>query len=270
MNLAPTDDELHVMTFNLRFASDEPPHSWPERRPVVARLLARERPHLVGTQEGLHAQLGDMEADLPAYFDRIGQAREGGTRGEAMAIFYDSRRLRPLEHHDYWLSDTPDVVGSRTWGRCPRMVTWVRFEDRRTGHQLYALNTHLEAFDPTARRKSADLVVERMAAELDPALPVLMTGDFNEPAGPGGTVYDALVTDGPMVDTWVTATERSDAVGTFHGYAPPTPGGDRIDWILTSPEVVTRQVVVNTYQHDGQSPSDHLPVQAVVSLPPAS
>ena len=267
MNLEPAADELHVMSFNLRFASDEPPHSWPERRPVVARLLEQELPHLVGTQEGLHAQLQDIEADLPTYYDSIGQGREGGTRGEAMAIFYDSRRLQPLEHRHYWLSDTPDVVGSQTWGRCPRMVTWVRFEDRRTGHQLYALNTHLEAFDATARARSADLVVERMAAELDPALPVLMTGDFNEPAGPGGTVYDTLVTDGPMVDTWVTATEHSAPVGTFHGYAPPTPGGDRIDWILSSPEVVTRQVGVNTYQHGGQLPSDHLPVQAVVSLP---
>ncbi|HSK33700.1 MAG TPA: endonuclease/exonuclease/phosphatase family protein [Propionicimonas sp.] len=268
MDLAPTADELHVMSFNLRFASDTPPNSWPERRPVVASLLERERPHLIGTQEGLHGQLRDIEADLPAHYGSVGQGREGGSRGEAMQIFYDSRRLQPLELDHYWLSDTPDVVGSQTWGgRCPRMVTWVRFGDRRTGQQLYALNTHLEAFDATARSKSADLIVERMAEQFDPGLPVLMTGDFNEPARPGGTVYDALVTDGPMVDTWATAAGRSASFGTFHGYAPLSPDGPRIDWVLSSPEVVTSRAAINTYERSGQHPSDHLPVQAVVTLP---
>jgi hypothetical protein len=41
------------MSFNLRFASDTPPNSWPERRPVMRELLRQERPQLLGTQEGL-------------------------------------------------------------------------------------------------------------------------------------------------------------------------------------------------------------------------
>lgn len=261
-------DELHVMSFNLRFASDTPPNSWPERRPVVERLLEQERPHLIGTQEGLYQQLRDVQADLPAYYDSIGEGREGGSRGEAMQVFYDSRRLTPVEYDHYWLSDTPDVVGSQTWGGCcPRMVTWVRFEDQRTGGEFYALNTHLEAFDAGAREKSADLILRRMSEEFDPSLPVVMTGDFNEAAEAGGTVYDTLVTDGPMVDTWETAAGRSALVGTFHGYRPLTPGGERIDWILTTPGVAASYAAINTFEQRGQLPSDHLPVQAVVRLP---
>ena len=61
----------------------------------------------------------------------------------------------------------------------------------------------------TARSKSADLILQRMAEEFDSALPVLMTGDFNEPAADGRTVYDKLVTDGPLVDTWLTAEDRN-------------------------------------------------------------
>lgn len=49
---AKDPDALHVMSFNLRFASDTPPNSWPERRPVMAQLLRQERPELLGTQEG--------------------------------------------------------------------------------------------------------------------------------------------------------------------------------------------------------------------------
>lgn len=260
-------DELHVMSFNLRYASDTPPNSWPERRPVMQQLLLQERPHVIGTQEGLYQQLRDIQSDLPVYYDSVGQGRDGGSKGEAMQVFYDSRRLEALEHDHYWLSDTPDVVGSKTWGGCcPRMVTWIRFADKDTGEQFYLLNTHLEAFDAGARSKSADLILQRMSEEFDPALPVLMTGDFNEPAAEGRTVYDKLVTDGPMVDTWVTAKERSALYATFHGYRPLTPNGDRIDWILSTPHVETRYAAINTFSRQGQFPSDHLPVQAVVTL----
>jgi endonuclease/exonuclease/phosphatase family metal-dependent hydrolase len=261
-------DELHVMSFNLRFASSTPPNSWPERRPVMRKLLRDERPDIIGTQEGLFEQLRDIQADLPSYYDSLGQGRDGGSEGEAMQIFYDSRRLDVLEYNHYWLSDTPDVVGSKTWGGCcPRMVTWIRFLDTRTEMEFYLANTHFEAFDADARRMSAELMMARMDEEFDPDLPVIVTGDFNAPAGAGQTVFDLLVTDGPLADTWQEAAARSALYATFHGYRPLVPDGDRIDWILTSPEVTTRVAFINTYQQKGQFPSDHLPVQAVLRLP---
>jgi endonuclease/exonuclease/phosphatase family metal-dependent hydrolase len=264
-----TAEELHVMTFNLRYASDTAPNSWPERRPVMKQLLLQEKPTLIGTQEGLYRQLREIQADLPTWYDSIGEGREGGTKGEAMQVFYDSRRLDPLEYGHYWLSDTPEVVGSKTWGGCcPRMVTWIRFLDQRTGEEFYFVNTHLEAFDATTRAKSADLILERMG-QFDSDVPVVMTGDFNEAALVGGTVYDKFVTNGPLVDTWETAEERNELYATFHGYRPLTPNGVRIDWVLTTPEVDVRLAALNTYSKGGQFPSDHLPVQAVVDLPDA-
>jgi endonuclease/exonuclease/phosphatase family metal-dependent hydrolase len=261
------DDELHVMSFNLRFASDTPPNSWPERRPVMRELLRRERPQLIGTQEGLYEQLRDIERDLGPSYDGIGLGRDGGSHGEAMQIFYDQRRLDPLEYDHYWLSDTPELMGSQTWGGCcPRMVTWIRFLDRRTGRQFYAINSHFEAFDATARSNSAQLVLARLP-EFDPALPVVFTADFNEPAGAGQTVFDLLVTGGPFVDSWEQAERRSPLFATFHGYRPLVPDGPRIDWILTSPQVSTRVATINTFERGGQFPSDHLPVQAVLQLP---
>jgi endonuclease/exonuclease/phosphatase family metal-dependent hydrolase len=96
---------------------------------------------------------------------------------------------------------------------------------------------------------------------------VIVTGDFNEPARAGRTVYDVLVTNGPFVDTWETASARSALFGTFHGYRPLTPDGDRIDWILTTPDVTASWAEILTFEKHGQFPSDHLPVQADVTLP---
>ncbi|NBE53204.1 endonuclease [Streptomyces sp. YC537] len=258
------DGPLRTMTFNLRFASDTPPNSWPERRPVTRELLRQERPHIFGTQEGLYGQLRDIHADLGPSYGWIGTGRAGGSRDEFMAVFFDTRRLAPVEYDHFWLSDTPDVIGSNTWGGGSiRMVTWVRLRDLRDGGEFYFLNTHLDNASQYARARAADLTVERIA-RLDRTLPLVVTGDFNV-AAHKNPVYDAMLAAG-LVDSWDTAAERSKLYATFHGYRPLVPDGDRIDWILTSPGVTTHSAVINTFALDGQFPSDHLPVQATLTL----
>ncbi|WP_291416338.1 endonuclease/exonuclease/phosphatase family protein [Actinophytocola sp.] len=175
-------DALHVMSYNLRFASDRTPNSWPQRRPAMAELLRHEQPTVLGTQEGLYPQLKDIAADLPGYYDWIGEGRGGGSRDEFTAVFYDTRRLEPLAFDHFWLSDTPTVVGSNTWGNSvTRMVTWVRFADHRTGVELVVVNTHFDDQSDYARRRSAELLRDRING-FAPGLPVILTGDFNTAA----------------------------------------------------------------------------------------
>ncbi|MGW0911751.1 endonuclease/exonuclease/phosphatase family protein [Streptomyces sp. NPDC002784] len=256
---------LEVMSFNLRFASTTEPHSWAVRRPVLRELLHREAPHIIGTQEGLFPQLLDIDGDLGRHYDWIGTGRLHGSADESMAVFYDTRRVRPAEYDHFWLSDTPYAIGSNTWGAAfPRMVTWVRFRDLRDGDREFTvMNTHFDHRGQSARERSAALIAERIKG-LDPALPVVVTGDFNVPAQ-RSVVYDTLLGAG-LVDTWDTAAERGPRYATFHGYRPLVPDGDRIDWILTTPGVTAHRAANNTFAVDGQFPSDHLPVQASLSL----
>jgi len=256
---------LDVMTFNLRYASASEPNSWSARRPVMRELLRREAPAVIGTQEGLYQQLLDIESDLGPHYDWIGTGRAGGSRNEFVAVFYDTRRLAPVEYDHFWLSDTPEVIGSNTWGgSCVRMVTWVRFRDLRDGErEFYLLNTHLDNASRRARAKSVPLISARMA-RLDTSLPLVMTGDFNV-AAHRNPVYHALL-DAGLVDTWDAAVERGPLYGTFHGYKPLVPDGDRIDWVLATPGVTVHRASANAFSQHGQFPSDHLPVQ--VSLTP--
>ncbi len=259
----PPGDALHVMSFNLRFASARPPNSWRQRRPAVARLLRREQPTVLGTQEGLYRQLRDVERDLPGHYAWFGEGRAGGRGDEFVAIFHDTRRLAVLASGNFWLSDTPDVPGSTSWGNVTvRMATWCRFADRRTGTEFVVVNTHLDHRSEQARVRAAEALRDWVDGF---TVPVVLTGDFNAPAE-HSTAYDVLTTAG-MTDTWLTAERRrTPHVATWHGYGPLVPDGDRIDWILTRGAVTVPAAAINPVGDGPQLPSDHLPVQALLRM----
>jgi endonuclease/exonuclease/phosphatase family metal-dependent hydrolase len=256
---------LTVMTYNLKFASPNPPNAWPQRRPLMAELIGKLAPDVFGTQEGLYSQLQDLAADLSA-FQWIGLGRDGGSRGEFMAVFYRTARLEPLAFDHFWLSDTPEVVGSKTWGpKLARMVTWVKFRDRQTQREFIFVNTHFDHQVQEAREKSARLIRERIAT-FDPELPVLLVGDFNAAAGKN-KAYAILTQDKFLTDTWDTARERvNEGIATFNGFNAIQRGGPRIDWILSRGEVATDRIEIVTFSRDGQFPSDHCPVVAKLRL----
>lgn len=258
---------LTVMTYNLRFASQNPPNAWPERRPLMRELIQQLAPDVMGTQEGVYFQLKDIAADLPE-FDWIGLGREGGSRGEFMAVFYRKARLDPLAYDHFWLSDTPEVMNSATWGNTyRRMVTWVKFRDRATGGEFFLFNTHFDHQVQAAREKSAELVRQRVEA-LNTKLPVLLIGDFNA-AAESNKAYEILTADKFFTDAWLTATERrGDGVGTFNDFKAAVPDGPRIDWILSRGDVTVERAEMSTFTRDGQFPSDHFPVTARLRIFP--
>lgn len=262
---ASSGGELTVMTYNLRYASDTPPNDWPTRRPLLVECIRKEAPDVFGTQEGLYRQLKDLREDLPEY-EWIGLGRDGGSAGEFMAVFYRRERLEPLVFDHFWLSDTPEVIASSTWGNSNRrMVTWVKFRDRQAGGKFYFWNTHFDHEIQEAREKSAKLILERMK-RVPSGAPLLLVGDFNAAAG-DNPVYDLLVGEGRLRDTWTEAAEHfNETIGTFNGFRPGPKDGPRIDWILARGPVQTLREGVVTFGREGQFPSDHFPVVARVKV----
>lgn len=252
------------MTFNLRYASATPPHTWAQRLPVVSELLQRSAPDLIGTQEGFYGPLRDIARDRPE-FGWIGLGREGGSRGEFAAVFYRRERLEPLEFDHFWLSDTPEVVGSSSWGnRCVRMATWVRFRDLQNGREFGFWNTHLDHESQLARERGAALIAQRVQ-ERQGELPVVLVGDFNAQAR-ANPAYDAFMNAG-WSDSWFGATRRAgENFASFHGYEAPVPDGPHIDWILTRGAVRADETRVENFELGGQYPSDHFPISATLRI----
>jgi len=253
---------LRVMTYNLRYASMKGSEAWPDRRPAMKALLKQQAPDVMGTQEGVYHQLRDLAADLPEY-DWIGTGRDGGSRGEFMAIYYRRERFEPLAYDHFWLSDTPEVIASSTWGNTNRrMVTSVRFKDRRSDKVFHLWNTHLDHALQPAREKAAELIKTRLA-KMPSNEPVILMGDFNAEAT-RNPVYDTLTQGIGFTDSWFAAAQRkNETLNSFNGFAKPVFNSARIDWILYrgDAEVTSAEVVVDG-SPEGRQPSDHHPVLA--------
>ncbi|MCM3110856.1 endonuclease/exonuclease/phosphatase family protein [Lederbergia lenta] len=249
---------LRIMTYNLRNNSDVPPNSWAERKELILELLERETPDIIGTQECMYEQVQDMNTMLTNY-DTIGLGRDGGSKGEFMAIFFKKNRLKVLAYNHFWLSDTPDTIASCTWGNdVTRMVTWIRFQDIETGQQFYHLNTHLDHISVNARVKGAELILKKVST-FNPDLPIIITGDFNTESG--SEPHQVFLEKGTFIDTWDVATDRINKdLGTFNDFKDPTGGEERIDWILVRGNMQIGVIKIINDQVNGLFPSDHFPV----------
>lgn len=232
----------------------------------MAGLIHFHDPDLVGLQEAQLNQLDDLERLLPDY-SWFGLPRaDGGPTDEYSAVLYRTERFELLDQRTFWLSETPDVPGSRGWdARLPRIATWGRFRDRSTGDTLLHLNTHFDHIGVTARTESARLL-KRWLARNAGALPVVVTGDFNAP--PDSEPIRALLdpSEPPrLADALVVSAEPPYGPGsTWNGFRAIEPGR-RIDFVFVGAGVrVLEHAILAETLDGGRFPSDHLPVLAEV------
>ena len=254
---------LKVMTFNLRRRKESDGlNIWDERRDAAAEVIRRQAPDLVGTQEGLREQVGFLQQHFPEY-GILGEARMGGDKDEYNAILYRKDRFRVSATGNFWLSDTPELAGSRTWGNLvPRMATWALFEDKDSRTPFFHLNTHLDHLVPAARKRGAELIQKRLPRDL----PVIMTGDLNA-VQQGGTYRFLTGAKGAgLTDSrWACQTPVDSRWNpTFHRFTGR--GFYRIDYVLgrRCSGYANYQVVRDRVA--GKLPSDHFPVVVDVGI----
>jgi endonuclease/exonuclease/phosphatase family metal-dependent hydrolase len=249
-----------LMTFNLRFATPvDGPNEWEFRKELVAKVILTHRPDLLGTQEGTIPQLLYLEEHLPDYLPLTGH-RHVDITCQYPTIFYRADRFQVHESNEFWLSETPTVHRSLSWGSAfPRLATYGLFQETGRGASFYFINTHLDHISEPARREGARMIREFF---LPLNQPLILVGDFNE--SPDGPVYQEFIrADSPLRDTWREVQPPGQETPTQHGFDGEL-RGSRIDWILTTPPFKVRRVAIVTDNQDGRYPSDHFPYEAEV------
>jgi len=258
--------ELRVMSFNVRYGTAaDGEDAWPLRRELVSGVLEDFQPDVVGVQEALYFQLGDLSSLLPE-MSWIGVGRDdGGTAGEFAPILYRRDRLEVLGEGTFWFSDNPEVPGSMSWGNeIPRICTWGRFRDRASGAVFTLFNLHWDHRSQPSRERGARLLLDRIRNRENPEERVLVTGDFN--AGEENPAFRALLEAGdlPLRDPFRVRFPDAREVGTFHGFQGGSEG-EKIDAILAGSGWGVLDAGIVRVNSNGRYPSDHYPVIAVLA-----
>jgi endonuclease/exonuclease/phosphatase family metal-dependent hydrolase len=174
--------DLRVMTFNIRYGTaNDGVNRWDNRKEFLIATIKEFGPDLLGTQETLGFQRDYLAEQLPGY-DVVGVGRDDGKdQGEMMALYFKRDRFEKLAEGHFWLSESPEKPGSKSWdSSLPRMATWVKLRERgrEDAAPILFLNTHFDHRGPQARKKSAEMI-RRQVGNLGQGCSIDETGDNN-------------------------------------------------------------------------------------------
>lgn len=265
---------INVLSYNIRLPNPgDGINYWENRKDRVAQTILFHEAELVGVQEAFRSQLDYLQNALPGY-EWFGVCRTDGSTtpdpdNEFSAIFYKKSSFERLDGGTFWLSETPDIAGSKGWDAAlPRIVTWVKLRQLSNGTVFYYFNTHFDHMGKNARINSARLLRNKIDG-IAGGFPVICTGDFN--ADPETEIYQTMVTEGfevSLKDAYLISKlphfgPNSSFTASF---TLPEQENRRIDYIFVSPEVDILKHAILGEAIEGRTASDHLAVFAKVSL----
>ena len=265
--LPAAEPTVRVMSFNIRYSSaPDGENSWDKRKELLLDVIRKADPDLLGTQEVLAGQFDFLGKQLEGY-TAVGVGRDDGVRkGEFSAVLYKTDRFEAADSGTFWLSETPDVAGSKSWdSSLPRVATWARLRDQAVkGREVLFVNTHWDHRGKQARVEAGRIIRAWISKHAGKAS-VVVTGDLNVHDDNEGFLAMVAEDGKPrLLDVYRLAHDkpRNDEA-TFHGFSGEKKG-QRIDFILASPDLSVSEAQIVRTQREGRYPSDHYPVTAVL------
>jgi hypothetical protein len=182
--------DLAIVTFNVRNANPKNKENqtdpirglrngtfcrrcaWLNRLDLLVETLLSANADVIGLQEVLSSQFDFLSTSLAQEFDLVGVGRDDGERGGEFApIAFRKEKFKCIEWGTIWISETPDIVGSKyllghgccgCCGCCVapctqvRICTWARLKPRQQVDgspcpDTIVSNTHLDSKSKDAR-----------------------------------------------------------------------------------------------------------------------
>lgn len=185
-----------LMSYNVRCASDHLRNnkngSFIYRSSILIQNVLKILPDTIGFQEVTSSNSQAnwyylLKRGLNSEYKWVGEERDQTNMSEACPIFYNFHKLILLSYGTKWLSETPNIKGSRFLSTkdhptdgLPRVFTYIIVKNRLTGIVYMHINTHLDYKEYINRRYQVKVLMNfiEKIRELY-KIPVFITGDFN-------------------------------------------------------------------------------------------
>ena len=184
-------DGVRVATYNVHYADmDDGLHAVRAHAEATVRALQIIGADLFCLQEVCTSDYPDIVCPCPfrAELERLLPdyswiAPRGASKlGSATPILYRADRFFPICQGVEWFSPTPGIPDSTGWGNTlPRCLVWALFYDAAAHGHLLVANVHLDHLSRRANRRALDRIAGFLAEHVS-RYPIVLAGDFNEPA----------------------------------------------------------------------------------------
>lgn len=252
-------DAIPVMSFNLMAATES------KRLESVVETILKYRPAVIGVQEATDMWIGLLNQKLGEVYTIVGDGRSATKGDEHSAILFLKDEFDLVKTETKWLSDTPDVPGSKfAEAHYTRIMTYALLSRKSDGKQFLHVNTHLdygsEPAEEQVKVKQMQVIFDEIAKL--PAVPTVITGDFN--ANVGSPVYNKVIGEGYFeAASHIPATDRAP---TYHALAGTTGEPSHIDYIFAKGLANDNLYYICTERIDGENVSDHYPILSVLTF----
>lgn len=256
------DGSMKIMSFNVRYGSGDTgtQNDWDVRKSDLYTMIQEEKPLVIGSQECQINQKTDILSNCKEY-GAVGVGRnDGKNSGETCSIFYHKSSCRIADWGSFWLSETPDVAGSKGWDAANiRIATWAKVELLSDGRQFFFINTHLDHKGTVAREEEMKLIMKKFEELNTGKLPQVLTADFNTSQDDDIFTECLKTMKNARIEAPVT-----DNHATYNGFV----GGKTtmIDHIFLSGFEILKFKTVDQKWGNTQFISDHFPVYALVKF----
>ena len=255
------EDAIGVMSFNLMAGAQK----GDKRVDRVIEIILKYRPMVIGVQEATDNWMGILRERLGDIYTVVGVGRNAEGHDEHSAILYRTAEFDCLESGTKWLSDTPDVAGSKfADSHYTRIMTYALLSRKSDGKQFLHVNTHL---DYGTTNKEEQVKVEQMQVLFEeiaklPEAPTIITGDFN--ATVGSPVYELIIEKG-YEDSCPASLVSAP---TYHGLMGTTGTPSHIDFAFGKGMQSIDYYRICNERVDNENVSDHYPIFAILALKP--
>jgi endonuclease/exonuclease/phosphatase family metal-dependent hydrolase len=276
-NLVESSPTHKILCCNIRVAlprDDESGNGWNDRKDLCKEVIDSHNPDIICLQEVLEVQNEDLKKAFPNFFS-FGfegpemDAHDEGYHGVAKnPIFFNTNRYELISAGTYWLSETPHIGGSKSWGTArARHVNWVRIRDKKSDVEFRVLSLHLDHVSQEAREKQISMVMDETNQYPDDFRQIL-TGDFN--ASAANDVVKAIKSNG-WTDTYTAIHGEGEPGATVHVFKgendPKKDRRKKIDFIFSrGGNIKSHSAGIIKDHRNGRYPSDHYFIDAEVEL----
>lgn len=209
-------EAICVGSYNIRLSGEysaraDGENRWELRKGDLVALVKKMKLDVFGMQEVCPDQAQYLRENL-SEFTFVGDHRGADRKSdEASPVFYRKDRFVAEKGGTFWLSETPNVPASKSWGTCcTRVCSYLVLKDKRTGKRFCFANTHTDHVSELARENGMLLIIERMK-DFGKGAPIIFTGDHNntEIEKPAKSVANLLhnalyLTETPPRGSWRT------------------------------------------------------------------